>query len=665
MLSTLNLSTTNQKYFKLCQKFQSEKSFLKFFNSQNKKSFSTTQNKTNTGIYPDRFIDYFLKPSFYNYRDNTLFIEKILQNNFTELILFPENYGKTFNLETLRFFLSSNILIDERVDKQMRIDFFSKTKIFYTPTFNSQFAKFPVVSINFRELDQNNYRDNVEKFRFLLNLQFEQVLQYMQSKEHKENLTHIDIKNIEEFFFNYKNYKETLLFNSCKDLTKILLKITKQNPFFIIDDYDYPLLNSLKNNFYEDMLVFMESFFNISIKNNNFVNKSIIAGVNKVSYNKLFSQLSNVIEYKEDEEKFFGFKDFVMQRLNKEKFANDLYLREFFNFLIDENSENYIAGMKRLVNLKNLTEREISDFPKEFQTEKLLESKSIEFTKKISTKFLEDYLYYNGIISSNGEIANSFYSEIVKNSLPQLDDPNSMKFDFNKKLAYGYYNFLFNNNLEGYMEYLKSLFEFVARIMKNKKLQTTNSHLLPDFNLQFRTEKEFETYLVDILTLEMNNDESNERIQIFSIDDDEVTQLKPELKKFTLITYDDKKFAIFVKGNKIKPRHSNTSKQEEENFQDETNVEEILNNPNITKISNKSTSEKSPSKKPFHIVPSGIILSELKKKNEEILQGIDRQEAINFLTKISTDFEIVYFISVSNYTKQIDYSMEIVKLEKE
>jgi hypothetical protein len=660
-----SLRVTKPKYFKFCQKFQAEKSYSKLFNSLTKKSFSSSQNNHNIPIYPDRFIDYFLKPSFYNYKDNTLFIDKILQNNFTELILFPENYGKTFNLETLRFFLSSNILIDERVDKQMRIDFFSKTKIFSTTTFNSQFAKFPVISINFRELDQNNYRDNVEKFRFLLNLQFEQVLQYMQSKEHKENLTNIDIKNIEEFFFNYKNYKETLLFNSCKDLTKILLKITKQNPFFIIDDYDYPLLNSLKNNFHEDMLGFMESFFNISIKNNNFVNKSIIAGVNKVSYNKLFSQLSNVIEYKEDQKKFFGFKDFVMPRLNKEKFANDLYLREFFSFLIDENSENYIAGMKMLVNLKNLTEGEFSDSPKESQVEKLQETKSIEFNKKISTKFLENYLYYNGIINNHGVIANSFYSDIVKQALPELDDPNSMKFDFNKKLAYGYYNFLFNNNLEGYMEYLKNLFEFVVRIMKNKKLQNTNSHLLPDFNLQFRSEKEFETYLVDILTLEMNNDESNERIQIYSVDDDEVAKLKPELKKFTLITYEDKQFAIFVKGNKIKIRNSSSSKQEEENFPEETNIEEILNNPNLTKISNKSTSEKSTSKKPFQIVPPEIILSELKKKNEEILQGIDRQEAINFLTKISTDFEIVYFISVSNYNKQIDYSMEIVKLEKE
>ena len=627
------------------------------------KNYSSPNNKTLVKEYPVRFIDYFLKPSYYNYIDNSLFIEKILKNNFTELILFPENYGKTFNLETLRFFLSSNSLIDERVDKQMRTNFFENTRILNTHTYNTHFGKYPVVTINFRELDQNNYKDNVEKFRFLVNLQFEQILQYLQSKEHKDSLTNIDIKNIEDFFSNYKNSKEILLFNYCKDLTKLLLKITKQNPFVLVDDYDYPLLNSFKYGFYEDMLTFMESFFNISIKNNNFINKSIVTGVNKANYNKLFLQFYNVIEYKDEREKYFSLKEEILFRVNKEKLSEDLNLKEFFNNLIDENSDNYIAGIKTLVNLKNISLKEDNQLNQnDAESCNTAQNTSIEFSKKISSDFIEHYLRYNGILNNPSHIGSAFYKDILRTSLPLLDDPNSMNFGYNKKLAYSYYNYLFNNNLEGFMEYVKCLFEFVAKIVKNKKLQSP-SNLLPDFNLQFRSEKDFESYLIDILTLEMNNENSNEKIQIYSIDDDESTILKSELKKFTLITYDDKKFAIFLKGNKLKRQGENLKK--EEDIIQENNLDEIMNNPNIKIPSIKFNIEKPTSKRQFIIVPPEIIQEELKKKNEQTLQPIDRQEAINFLTKISTDFETVYFLTVTNYNKQIDYLMEIVKLEKE
>jgi hypothetical protein len=649
------------------------------FSSTLKKNFSAssaTQNK----FYPDRFVNYFLKPEYYTYLDNTKFIEKIFDNNFTELILAPENHGKTFNMETLKYFLSSNDLIEERVDKEGRLNFFKKTNLYQDKNFfNTHFAKYPVIMINFKELDQNNYTDNIEKFKFLVALQFEQVLQFLKG-EHQENLTSIDMKNIEEFFSNYKNYSEHHLINSCKDLGKILLKITKQNPFMIVDDYDFPLLNAYKKGYYEETLNFMQNFINVSIKNNNFINKTIITGVNLLEQKRLFSQISNMSVFNYDQEEGNKYFNYFTQKENNNilftpsSVSENLYLKNLFENVINDSRGSYTQGVKVLADLKNKVENfgkteniNINSHPDQST---IIPNESIELSNNLTNSaekpnnpnYLYTYLHYNGLLSKFSEIKNNFSAQVIKEALPGLENPNDQVLDFNKKLAFAYYAYLNNKRVENYLDYVKNLFDFVTKASKNKSSKTS---LLPDTPLTFRTDKDFEEYLIDIMTQDMTNSNS-EDIKIFSIDDDDMTKISDQLKKFTLIVYEKQNFAIFLRGSKYKKPagKDNSNIINAINSVSKVEIDEMLNNPNLTHTHHTTTSS---AKKNNFIkkAPTVDISQELKKINEHNLSSIDKQEAIKFLWKISNEYDTVFFISMANYQKQIDYLLEIVKLEKE
>jgi translation initiation factor RLI1 len=184
------------------------------------------------------------------------------------------------------------------------------------------------------------------------------------------------------------------------------------------------------------------------------------------------------------------------------------------------------------------------------------------------------------------------------------------------------------------------------------------SSLLPDLNLSFRNDKEFEDYLIDILTTDLSNS-NNDHIKIFSIDDDDMTKISNQLKKFTLITYEKQNFAVFIRGSKYK-KSKESGVIGNLNSTGKVEIDEMLNNPNLN-----LNHVNSPKKNFFVKTNTTDIANELKKINESNLSSINKQEAIDFLFKISAEYETVFFISMSNYQKQIDYVLEIVKLERE
>jgi len=205
-----------------------------------------------------------------------------------------------------------------------------------------------------------------------------------------------------------------------------------------------------------------------------------------------------------------------------------------------------------------------------------------------------------------------------------------------------------------FLEYVKNVFKFVSNNLQSKN--PASSGLLPDHSLSFRNEDEFDTFLIDIFTLHLSND-TKDHIQIFSIDDDDNTKISKELKKFTLITYHKKNFAVFIKGNKLKkpetlpPKLTETKKE----------IDELMNNPNISQVTLSETKPKLFQKK----VPMVDMNLEMKKTNEMALESLDKQEAIKFLLKISAEFEKVFFVSVSTYQRKLDYLVDIVNLVKE
>ncbi len=589
---------------------------------------------------PDRFINYFLKPNHYSYKDNTKFISQILNDNFTEIILSPANTGKTFNLEAFKYFSSCSSLIQERVDINSREEFFKSTEIY--STHKEHFNKYPMITINLKELDQNNFEDNMEKFKYMVTLQFEQILEYMNNSYSSDNkLPSIDMKAIEEYFNSYRNLNENLTITSCKELSKYLLKATKESPFLIIDDYDYPLINAYKNGFYDDMLRFMKQFINILVKDNHFLNKTVLTGVNLIDEEAIFRQLDKYNKYitVNNDTKYNNCFGDIYDKYDK--YDNqptststgtgnkDLILNNLIMSAI--NDTDYIQGIKVISDITNTAGHS--------ELLSSIKDKSIDLSN--SSRFSKDsiysYLKYNNLLSSQTKEI----KETINSNLPIhiLEDANNLIFDNNRKLAYAYLTRFCNKNITGYLSYIKELFEFTNKSLKSKNPIAKN--LIND-PLSFRNENDFETYLIDIFTLDMTNESDD--INIFALDDtQENFRVSNELREFTLIVHGKKKTAVYLKGARFRRSEIESSGDNEELV--------VGNGPGPG------------AKKGFMKKLNPAVLErELKNINMHYLESVNKKEAAGYLSKVSTELESAYIVTACYYQKSMDFVVEELKL---
>jgi hypothetical protein len=184
---------------------------------KNKKLISTVMRRymsTSNKILPNKFSDLFLPNNNYHYVDKTSIIPKLLENNNTDVILRPDLSGKTFNLEILKFFLTSARYLNENIDGNSCLEFFKKTEIYKNKIFFDQhFSKYPIISFNFNELDQNNLRDNIEKFKYMLKTQIQQIYHYNDIS----HLSEFDVKMLEIFLWRDRTDTVQHLTNEVKE----------------------------------------------------------------------------------------------------------------------------------------------------------------------------------------------------------------------------------------------------------------------------------------------------------------------------------------------------------------------------------------------------------------------------------------------------------------
>ena len=675
------------------------------------KSFSTSNINSNLSdnalSFPERTVDYFINPNKYNYLDKTKYFENILSNNKTEIFYQPDSFGKTFNLEMFRYFISDVKKVDDCIDIKKREEFFKNKQIFQNSEIvQNHFSKHPVIYLNFKELDENNFEDNMEKFKLILNTQIEQIFQY----ESKNNLDKFEMKICEEFLNNTKTSNLQFLTNLPKELSKILNKLSENNPFILINNYDFPLIHSYGKASHDQFKSFLEMLVRNTFRNNNYIYKGILTGVNELDHKFIFSNLNNLkihsfkdnkdIEYKnffgvslEKEENLKMYKDNISKynefpnELNKtlsfynfsgtynkinlntyheenlvkyfniENISEYLNINNLFSNIVNENSLDYLDGYKILNLINNKAENFINKFysnnteflNKSFNDESLpfdIETnKFYSFTNQIHKNSFLSHLLSNNIIqldsNNNIKIPNLLSALIIKNTFSKLQ---YHKDDHNRKLAYIFYKYLYFNKINEYFSEIKSIYDSSRKTGIPKKADSNKQ-----INLVFKTEKEFEEYFTHIMSLELNLMDSKENIFIYRVEDLDDFKVSDLLKEFTLITFNDRKFAIYVRFNKYKL----------------SNIQAGEDLGEIDELQNIEVVQKASVKKRIHKTNSDEVVKILQNINNEKISKLDQEEAVKYLSHISDQFESVAFASLANYQKFFEYTVNTFLITKE
>ena len=211
----------------------------------------------------------------YYYFDKTKFIENILEDRSkVKLFTRPRRFGKTLNISMLKYFFDVK-------NKDENKNLFEGLNISKSEYFNKQ-GEFPVISISFKDYNEKNWKSG-----------FKGIIERLYTK-YKFLTEKMDEIEIEKFNSVRRTLDLADWKNSLLNLSKYLYEYYGKKVIVLIDEYDQPIINSYINGYYNETIDFFKSFYGSVLKDNEYLEMSIITGILRVAKENIFSGLNNL-----------------------------------------------------------------------------------------------------------------------------------------------------------------------------------------------------------------------------------------------------------------------------------------------------------------------------------------------------------------------------------
>jgi len=614
-------------------------------------------------IFSNRLLDYFINPNRYTYFDKSEILSKFVEDNYTDIIIKPPNCGKTFSLNLLNYFLSNN-LTNNNI-------FFESKKVFNSTisSLKSFYSNYKVIKLNLSELESASYEANLDLLREQILSNYDQILPLV-NENSLSNFERQQLSHLIEKLSNSVYSKETLLY-SVKNLSKYLFRLTGKHSFLLVDDYDVPLINASKYDYYEKMLNFLKEFFTVSVRSNEYLYKSIITSTTPTEINTVFANYKNLYIHSTNMdnkyEENFGISENEIKNILDEDTSMNL-LKTNYSSLHNETKENWtftevINSIKNETSLKkDLKELNIKDILIKLSNEHSDDNSNIKLLCQLCLRSLQivnsdsnsnlisgnlldnlslstfdskigfSLLYYNGLLRKMNDkendnlydIRNYSIAEHLLENIPKESEYSNYqtRFILNYFLNLNYNRVDNKPNLKGFLDYLKSL--SIKRVKTKADFPT------------FKSEKELKNFFQKIFAFDP---------EYFTIVNTLESPITSNLQAVVSIEGD---FAILFDCKKI----TRTNKP----LIDDKN--KLMNS---LKASTNTGASANTASNPFEsdseVRPE--IMNELKIITEETFKNINSGGAVKMIT---TKYPVthVFVLVLSNYQKQFEYKLEVI-----
>ena len=217
----------------------------------------------------------------YYFIDKSLYIKDILDNTSKVILVTrPRRFGKTLNMSMLRYYFDIKGKDNKELFKDLKI---MKEDEYYT----SKLGYYPVIYLTLKDVNDRNF-DNM-----LLDLKTAMINMY---KEHMYLLSSDKIYDFEKNKINeILNAKEdeVVLKNAVKDLSEYLNRYYGRPVILLVDEYDVPLQSAYVKGYYDEAIEFLKGFYNVTFKDNQYLEKTVLTGVSRIAKESLFSGMNN------------------------------------------------------------------------------------------------------------------------------------------------------------------------------------------------------------------------------------------------------------------------------------------------------------------------------------------------------------------------------------
>ncbi len=378
----------------------------------------------------------------YYYVDKTLFIKDLLDNKAdVNLFTRPRRFGKTLNISMLQYFFE-----DERHwntgEKKDNTALFNGLKIMDAgDKYSSNMGQYPVINLSLKSAKQGSLELALISLKRRIAEEYKRhqyILKSDSLESEKERYTKIMLEK-----GNDGDYTDSIFF-----LCECLYKYFGKKTIVLIDEYDVPLENSFFRGFYTEMVDFIRSLFESSLKTNPYLEFAVITGCLRISKESIFTGLNNlkIISILNDRyDEYFGFTNEEVEKMCKDYKMESKYetIKEWYNGYIFGNTNvynpwsvvQYVDDLKENINqfpssywantssnsiVKTLIER--ADFSVKKEIELLIEGKTIE-------KPIHEDITYDEIYDSMDNLYNFMYfTGYFKMINQRIDDRTNEKY---------------------------------------------------------------------------------------------------------------------------------------------------------------------------------------------------------------------------------------------
>ena len=214
------------------------------------------------------------------YVDKTHLIKEWVDNHDkVTLIARPRRFGRTLNMSMLEYCFCN------QYGKQEAIC--SKLNIWKEEGYRELAGKYPVISLSFANVKDDNYEDAVSSICEIFKRLYNKHAFLLDSKK----LTDPEREHVKKMLGNVtrKDVKSALNL-----LSEYLFKHFEKKVLIFLDEYDTPMQEAYLGGYWDAFASFIRNFFNAAFKTNPYLDKAILTGITRVSKESIFSDLNNL-----------------------------------------------------------------------------------------------------------------------------------------------------------------------------------------------------------------------------------------------------------------------------------------------------------------------------------------------------------------------------------
>ncbi|MGM0508780.1 MAG: AAA family ATPase [Fusobacteriota bacterium] len=217
----------------------------------------------------------------YYYVDKSLFIKELAEDGSKILVMpRPRRFGKTLNLSMLKYFF--------RKDDESKKYLFKNLKISKEKEIMELQGKYPVITFSFKDIKEMDWESCISKIKTLISSEYYNH-EYLLESNLLGELEKIKYKKILMEEGSKADYE-----NSLGKLMEYLYKYHNEKIIVLIDEYDMSIQAGYINGYYEKVVNFMRNFLSSGLKDNDYLEKSVLTGILRISKESIFSGLNNL-----------------------------------------------------------------------------------------------------------------------------------------------------------------------------------------------------------------------------------------------------------------------------------------------------------------------------------------------------------------------------------